>query len=286
MQAITTDNLYAVTVWYNPTAEHAAAIRSYIEHVQQLVIIDNSSSNHADYAAEYGDKAIYIANRQNTGIATALNTGCRTAISKGAQWILTMDQDSRFGEGDFQRYIDLCNAYEDFKQTGLFSPHQVYDRQPKDNLPVYQEQQLVMASGNIVNATAYTATGGFPDNFFIDLVDEAFCCELQRKGYAIVMVNAVLLHHRLGNGFTLNRLFGKRILDHSPLRHYYIVRNTLAIQQMYPEHKAHYRRHLRKRIKRLLLYDNHRKWGKIVMAWRGWQDFHHGIFGAYEDRHN
>jgi len=74
-------------------------MKSYLEFLQTLYVIDNSeipNSNIVDELCKFDKKVKYIACGENKGIAYALNLGATLAIESGADWLLTMDQDSRF----------------------------------------------------------------------------------------------------------------------------------------------------------------------------------------------
>lgn len=283
---ISAPHLLAVVVWYNPTAEHATALQGYLDGVNRVIVIDNSDGDNSSLLHPYGDKVCYIPNGQNLGIAAALNRGFTRAVELGAEWVLTMDQDSRFEEGEFDKFTALCNAYDTPLSVGIFSPHQVYADPPRSGLPTYEKRIEVMTSGNIVQVEAWRKAGGFREDYFIDLVDDEFCLRVLRQGWDIIMVNDALLCHRLGDGLLHSRLLRHRFLDHPPVRYYYITRNLLATRASYPERKDYYTRHLKKRTKRLLLYVNRQKWQKILMSWRGYRDFRRGRMGRYEDIHH
>lgn len=281
-QNITKNNLFAVVVWYNPTVEHVAALTGYMKSVKRVIVIDNSSYNNQLLLQNYGDKIYYSSNRQNLGIATALNIGFKKAIELGAEWVLTMDQDSRFKDNNFTKYITLCNNYKQIHSVGIFSPHQVYGDEPSQDLPTYEQRIEVMTSGNIVRTEAFQQVNGFRDDFFIDLVDEEFCLRLKHAGYNIIMINQARLEHCLGNGFVYNRLFHRKFIDHPPLRYYYIFRNTWVMEQLYPEQKSHYQHKLRKLFKRLCLYASTKKIEKLCMIWYAYKDFRHQYMGQFE----
>ncbi|HOH71458.1 MAG TPA: hypothetical protein PK552_05360, partial [Paludibacteraceae bacterium] len=144
----------------------------------------------------------------------------------------------------------------------------------------FQTIFITMTSGNLLRAEAYRKCGRFRDDFFIDLVDDEYCCRLYRNSYTVVKTNRIIITHSLGNGFVrVSPLFQKTFIQHSALRHYYIVRNLLEVRRLYPEHKKYYSRQLRKRLKRCLLYDSDQKWTKIKYMYWGWRDYKKRIFG-------
>ena len=85
----------ATVIWYNPDDENIKNIRTYIDYVEKLYIIDNSKENNKKLADSLNNlKTEYIYNDKNLGIAKALNLACEKAANDNFEWILTMDQDS------------------------------------------------------------------------------------------------------------------------------------------------------------------------------------------------
>ena len=263
---ITSEYLIAIVVWYYPTQQNIQNLTSYIDDVKKIIIIDNSpSDNKLLLSALPERKCIYHPNYNNIGIASALNRGMQIASCLGAKWVLTMDQDSYFDEHNIAQYIHLCNQCP-IPEVALFSPLQHLDTDPftVDVEHIYEKRLTVMTSGNLVNLRIYQEVGGFKDEFFIDLVDDEYCCRLHRLGYNIVCVRSISLVHHIGFGRKRAfRFFKKSFIQHNALRHYYIVRNILEVIRLYPEYKYYYSKQLRKRIKRCLLYDSDNKWTKI-----------------------
>ncbi len=281
---ITSEYLIAIVVWYYPTQQNIQNLTSYIDDVKKIIIIDNSpSDNKLLLSALPERKCIYHPNYNNIGIASALNRGMQIASCLGAKWVLTMDQDSYFDEHNIAQYIHICNQCP-IPEVALFSPLQHLDTDPftVDVEHIYEKRLTVMTSGNLVNLRIYQEVGGFKDEFFIDLVDDEYCCRLHRLGYNIVCVRSISLVHHIGFGRKRAfRFFKKSFIQHNALRHYYIVRNILEVIRLYPEYKYYYSKQLRKRIKRCLLYDSDNKWTKIKNMYLGWYDYHHRIFGPF-----
>jgi len=87
-------------VFYYPTMDVIKNIESYIDNIDNLIVVDNSSTKNENIynilEQKYGEKIIYIENHDNLGIAKALNIGAEKSLQMGCDWLLTMDQDSRF----------------------------------------------------------------------------------------------------------------------------------------------------------------------------------------------
>ena len=87
-------NIQGVVVLYNPDYTILDNIKSYLDGIEKLYIVDNSETkNHEliNKIVSISAKCIYIDNNGNQGIAHALNVGAQKAIEDGADWLLTMD---------------------------------------------------------------------------------------------------------------------------------------------------------------------------------------------------
>lgn len=272
------DHIIAVVIWYQPTEEQPLSILSYIHSVKHVIIVDNSPNDNSNLLVSLPKgHYTYLPQCNNTGVATALNIGCRQAIAQGCEWILTMDQDSRWEQEELQRYLALANAYPDLDQVGVFSPRQDYSGHKAHYDYVYEEKIAVMTSGCLISVKGFQATGGFRDELFIDEVDNEYCMHIRRIGMKVVIINHALLAHRLGEKRTIRFLgiWRKEYIDHEPFRFYYMTRNILYLNHLYPEYRQFNNKRLRKMLKRILLYDRLHKWAALHMCWRGFRDGKH-----------
>ncbi len=276
------NNLYAVVVWYNPTEEQKYSLLSYLWAVKHVVIVDNSQKNNDSLLFDLQkENYTYISFGDNLGIATALNRGCRTAIEAGAEWVLTMDQDSVWDKEQLRYYLEATNKYPDIEKVGVFSPRQDYTGHTRCYATDYEEKIAVMTSGCLLSTDGFRTSNGFRDEFFIDEVDNEYCMHIHRLGMQVVIVNNALLVHQLGEKRMVRfiGLWRKEYIDHAPTRYYYIVRNNLQLSKLYPEYKVFNNKRLKKTIKRIVLYDRIHKCESLRMCLRGWRDFRNGVFG-------
>ncbi len=288
---IAKDNLFGIVVWYNPSQDNLSATDSYINHVNQLIIVDNSDGDNSFLIAQkHWENVIYLPNHTNKGIATALNQGCKIALSHEAEWVLTMDQDSFFDEAGLETLIQKANVYCDFNNTAIFSPRHIIEDEKRKRLktkPEYTIEDGVMTSGNILSLGAYQSIGNFLDELFIDLVDVEYCIRIAKKGLLTIMVNDVILHHFLGNGAQTTFLgFKKTFYNHSPIREYYIARNALYVAKLHKDRRKKYWKYLLKQIKRVILYDHSKKYTKLLYISKGIFDYTKGITGMYSQNNS
>lgn len=270
MESISANQVYAVVVWFHPTAVEVEAIRLYRNEVAGVIVVDNSDTDNRALLAD-DPSVTYMPLLQNRGIAAALNVGCRWAQEAGAVWVLTMDQDSRWDQHSVTQYIAEANRYEQLSSTAIFSPFQDCDGRPDKHHRHgrYEQRQVVMCSGNLLRLSAWQEVNGFQETFFIDYVDDEICCHVRNRGWQVVRTNNILLSHSLGNGVQTIGATRHIYVAHPAWRYYYIARNARRMQQLYPTMRKYYAKQLRKYVKRLLLYDWNDKWNKLREFLRG-----------------
>lgn len=277
-----------VVVLYRPDAEVESNIRSYLSELDALYAIDNSEEPDKVFAARLSKlpKVEYVPAGGNKGIAWALNRGAERAAAEGAQFLLTMDQDSKASEsmvGKLLEGFDRPGAEE----TGIVSPFHVrMDTDKPSESKDFVEELVVMTSGNVVRLDAYKAAGGFDENLFIDGVDQDFCLKLRLHGFKVVIAKHVPLYHKLGNETQVKALNRNlRVTHHSAVRRYYITRNRLYLNSIYrkefPEFCRHERKQNLKEFVKILISEKD-KILKLKMIAKGRRDFRRKRFGKIE----
>lgn len=235
--------IVGVVVLYNPDESVVNNINSYIDDVEKLYLIDNSSIDNSNMFKH--KKFEYIANYNNLGIAKALNMGAEKAIKEGYEWLLTMDQDSMFEKNAVKDMLEFLNQMKSntyltkvinttYEQLGLISPLHMVGEKEDISYDGIETMEVVMTSGNIINLKAYQKISGFKDWLFIDCVDFDYCLNLISNGYNVIRLNFVKLNHNLGNQIS-KKILWKTLYssNHSAVRRYYMVRNKYYIYDMY-----------------------------------------------------
>lgn len=236
--------LCAVTVWYNPNENILKNIYSYIDKVERIYIVDNSSEDNSKILPS-SKKLSYIPLLKNTGIARALNIGCEKALADGFSWCMTMDQDSVWDSLQLEKYLNHIQENISKKNVS-FAPTlklnenyrskviEILRKITKDKLLQYYDAKnlpnAVITSGNVINLHSWEKINGFCEPFFIDEVDIDFCFRLKENGLNIMMFKDIHLEHELGNS---RKTFLPKE-THSPERVYYMIRNILYMQKMHP----------------------------------------------------
>ena len=226
--------IIAGIVSYNPDIGRLKEnIEAVISQVTEIVLVDNASNNFSDIELmiEQKEKVSLIANSQNRGIAAALNQLLSYAVHKGAEWLLSLDQDSVVPA----EYVKKMMAGGVDPSVALLAPN-ILDRNDGGRVllsgtGVVKIKECI-TSGTMMNIHACKKIGYFDEKMFIDYVDFEYCYRVKQFGYDIVRNNDVVLLHQLGNGRVASFL-GKSFMvtNHSAIRHYYIVRNCVYLMK-------------------------------------------------------
>ncbi len=268
-------------ITYNPDIERLqlnidAVIRN---GMTKIVVADNASKNIASIEAlflEYPGIEM-IKNSKNEGVAYALNQIFQAAYDSGQyEWVLTLDQDSIIDD-------DMIATYEQYytgdnRVASITSQHRerAYEVNKKPQKEIVEYTERCITSGNLVKVSAWKEVGGFETRLFIDYVDFEFCYRLREHGYLILRINKPLLLHELGDPVVIRVLGKERIaLNHSALRKYYMVRNSLYCHRYYGNYtkgKNLYYYHLFRFFVRTLLIEKEDKQNKLHSIIKGFYD--------------
>jgi rhamnosyltransferase len=273
-----------VVVLYNPDEKINKNILSYIDNIDKLYVIDNTENKNNRKMLPKDKKIIYIPNNKNLGIAVSLNIGANEAINDGYDWLLTMDQDSKFVSDNLDRMIKWLDANHK-KNIGLISPWHELNIGLKKVKEEIDYPLTVMTSGNIINLNAFKKIGGFKEYLFIDCVDFDYCLNLIKHNYKVIRLNNIELKHELGS-IKVDKFLFKSIThsNHSYIRRYYMTRNSYIVGNMYknkfPEFYKTVMKEVRRDIIKIIILEKD-KYRKIRNMIRGYIDYKKGITGEY-----
>lgn len=270
-----------VVVLYNPTDEDISNIDTYIDDVDVLYVVDNTKDKKNDHRLPKNKKIKYIFNNKNLGIAEALNIASKEAIKEKYEWILTMDQDTRFEDKvieNVKKEILRINV----ENIAIVTPWHNTKLKTEKNKEQIDYPLDVMTSGNFLNLNIYQKLGGFKDWLFIDGVDMEYCLNLNKNGYKIMRLNNYEMKHNLGN-IVYRKFLWKDLLitNHSAMRRYYQCRNYHYIRDMYISNYREYCEilvKLKSIIVGIIFFENN-KLEKLKAIYKGYRDYKLGKKG-------
>ena len=281
------NKIACVVVLYHPDTDLIHNIESYMHDVDVLFCIDNSEVTSPELVLqlESYENVEYLNNNGNIGLAASLNRGADLAIARGADWLLTMDQDSAFGNdalGKMRSAIESLSVAD----IGILSADHQLGLGQSHNTESIKEVETVMTSGNFLNLSAYQQVGPFRNDFFIDYIDHEYCLRLRKSNFRVMQCQGAVLHHRLGN--LMRTTIGSREVqytNHNALRRYYLTRNRLVVAFAYRADFpsffwAELRAILNEWVKILLFEENKMRKNRMII--KGVFDFMFGRMGKLD----
>ncbi|NMM06711.1 glycosyltransferase family 2 protein [Polaromonas sp.] len=241
--------IFAVVVTYYPDLSHLAVfIRELCAQFERVVIVDNGSPDTSLLCeVTVNSQVDLVLNKVNLGIGAAQNIGIENSLVKGVTHVIVFDQDSMVTPG-FRKH--LIEAEEALKQkgvgvaavgpklidqaTGNIIPFVTFVHGFKRRLSVTTPEQVVecfslLSSGTLMSRESLETVGLMREDLFLEYVDVEWGARARLRGLKSYGVAAATLFHNLGD----QRLkIGPIIVPlHSPLRHYYTMRNAVAMQK-------------------------------------------------------
>ena len=241
-----TAKIAAVVVTFEPDlARLRALVDTVVDQVDGLVLVDNGNGSfYSDFSLDGGiTNAQALSMGENRGLATAQNEGIKKAKELGAEFVLLLDQDSLPAT---DMVSSLLEAITTLRERGLrvaaVGPRYT-DQNQRSLRPFVRvrnarverfdcgrsdrvvEVDHLIASGSLVPMAALDAIGGMREEFFIDHIDTEWGLRARCEGYRLFGVCSAAMRHGLGD--RPYRFLGRYVPIHSPLRHYYLFRNTV-----------------------------------------------------------
>lgn len=238
------NNIFSLTILYNPSANVVENIKTYLSFVDKLIIYDNSKKNNCDILADLikNNRVKYIwGDGVNKGIGSPINEVVENLPVDKDSWLITFDQDSEILPDTILEMRNYVESEEYDETVGVVAPlarnllkNKFSDEEFK-NLPYLTYKQEVMQSGAMHRLDILCEIGGYNDELFIDQVDLEYCARCRVAGYKIVQLNRVFMLHQTEDENHVVYSEGKNILvdKYSPERFYYQIRNQLYLARKY-----------------------------------------------------
>lgn len=224
----------AVVVLYHPSdavIENVAALRAQCSRV---VVVPNSPPDPVEAALREAGCSV-LAYEGNGGTASGFNRGIRAILDSGSEdYVVLLDQDSHAPTGMVAGLVAASRAGSTAGlPIGVVAPllgDVKNGGRPVDahTAATLTAVETVVSSGMLVHRDVFAAVGLMDERLFIDGVDHEWCLRAASRGFQSYVVGGVRLLHDMGD--RLVRIGGRQRLLHSnPVRHYYIVRNSLLL---------------------------------------------------------
>lgn len=229
------ESVCAVVAAFHPDPGLEDRLSLILPQVNSLIVIDNTPTalrKRRIKLPEMADRdTCLIENTENLGVGAALNQGLEHAIRLGCEWLLTLDQDSTCHDDLVETLLTakaICEPPPVIIGSNYFDPRNGTTKVKQDRTPEFIDQITVITSGTLVDVHFATAIGGFRADYFIDQLDHEFCLRARANRGRVVISRKVVMKHSVGEaGGAWLPVLGY-LPNHSPLRKYYIARNSLV----------------------------------------------------------
>lgn len=297
------DRIIAVIVSYNATEDiFLNQYISLIDQVEEVIYIDNGSTNYERVydviRSHSSDKLPYsiIRNIENIGLGAAQNQGIRCAKKHGADFILILDHDSVL-KPDFSK--ELLKGFHSIKSQRIGAVGPIYINESTNEIyPITKyigpfikrlhphdipvKASCLISSGSLIPIAVLEEVGGMNEDLFVDYIDIDWSYRAVSKGYELYAIPKAIMNHRIGDKRI--SILGRKISFHSPLRRYYLSRNSIYMLRCPYISKGYKLRELTFNLIRILVFSLISKDKKkyIKYSFRGLKDGIKGKFGKCE----
>lgn len=239
--------IYAIVVTFNLSLEEIEEqYNSLVNQVAGIVYVDNGSQNIIDlkgFHKRKSFKCICLYNKENLGLSYAQNLGIAKSFEYNPSHVLILDQDSILEAGFVSNLLD-----EEFKilqkgiKLGAIGPisinkltNEQYSVSLIKGLSIKRifpktecvEASFIISSGSLIRVTVLNEVGLMDESLFIDGIDVEWAFRSRSFGYKLYITpNAKMLHLGGDRSISAN---GIVLTNHSPLRQYYMVRNSILL---------------------------------------------------------
>lgn len=238
-----------VLVSYNPNVvDFSNVIGAISKQVDLLLVVDNGSANLPciNNIVESYVKARVLPLNDNIGLAAAQNIAIAKAKEQGASHVILFDQDSVIGDGFIAA---LCECERELIASGkkvaavgpsFFDPVSGHlypatlyrgpfiKRVPLGATPI--QATFIIASGCLIRMDVLNDVGLMKDELFIDYIDVEWSLRAQAKGYGVYIAPKARMAHTIGDKRV--SICGRTISVHSPVRRYYLFRNSFYMLKL------------------------------------------------------
>lgn len=238
------NSIYAVIITYNVDSDIKEVVKAIINDVHKVIIVDNGSKQETIDLLELlerEERIKIIYNNNNLGIAKALNIGIENAINEGAEWILTLDHDSKAHENMVGQMLRGYNSLtEDMKNSTAILVPEIIDTSidkwlnKVEYVNGFKEVDHAIQSGSLVKAQLFKEIGYFNEELFIYYVDDEFCFRVKEVNKRVIQIKDAKLFHKEGNKERRKFLNKNFTYDnYSVYAIYYITRNSIYMFKNY-----------------------------------------------------
>lgn len=228
-EEINHSSIACIFVLYHPETSVLNKLDRFIEFGYSVIVVINAIDQHSLEKLQSKRDLHVINNPNNIGLASALNQGIKYAFDHlNTQFVILFDQDS---EPHAELPTQLAREFMAHGSGLACIGPMLTDIKTRDAQYLAQNKasvQTIPTSGTVISQEAFIKVGPMMDALFIDSIDHEWCFRAVQMGFKIAVSNKVLMPHNMGE-LGLNWMGQYKPLYRNPVRHFYIIRNSIYL---------------------------------------------------------
>jgi GT2 family glycosyltransferase len=247
-----TDKTIVIVLNFNGTTDTLACLETLVPQrhdALSVLVVDNASSDDPGVAINHRFPDVPVLRlAENRGWAGGNNAGIEWALGHGADFICLLNNDTLIPPGGIDtlaaaaRAIGPCLLHPSIDFADPAEGAQLNPQDWPNSVPIAGHEgvfELTYAYGAclMIPADLFRQIGLFDERFFLQLEETDFFLRAQRIGLRSLCLPAVRIIHAESRSFN-----GRK----TPLKTYYIVRNSLLLAEKHDRSPAGYVRTLRR----------------------------------------
>jgi rhamnosyltransferase len=233
------------------------------------------------------------------GLGYAHNQGIKKSRELGANMLLILDHDSVL-----KPYFvnELLNTINDLKSKGVHigAVGPIYcNEQTNETYPITKywgplikrlypidnpvEASVLISSEMLISIEVINDIGGMNEGLFVDYIDIEWSYRARKNGYHLFVSPKAVMNHQIGD--KRMSVLGRRISVHSPVRRYYLTRNSIHMLRISYIHWGYKLREIFFIFLRIVIFVivSPKRKEYFKYSFYGFRDGLKGIYGNYRN---
>jgi rhamnosyltransferase len=209
----------AVIITYNCYTSIERTILAVANQVSSVIIIDNGSDPDALKAIKRAidrnrlQSCEFLPQDRNLGIGAALNIGVRAALAAGAEYVLTLDDDTEIFPGAVAELVRCCMDHVG-QHVGIvgarwITPDAFGETSCREE-DAPRSVKLLPSAGCLIRREVFESVGMFREDYFLDFTDYEYCARIIDSGWQMLTCPAASVLQRRGD-VILRPFFGRTV---------------------------------------------------------------------------